>query len=134
MIYTKRLITIKNTTASIDAPVILYRGDKEVGIIFEIIDSKFKFESSNGNLIDSSHAAYGQIVVACPNGSNTISDVMECENGLITFVMTASMMDELTEVGEYSFQIHLFNDTRTSRITLPIVTNGIEVKESIVTN
>ena len=58
MIYTKRLITIRNTTASIDAPVVLYRGDKEVEIIFEIIDSKFKFESSSGNLIDNSHAAY----------------------------------------------------------------------------
>lgn len=134
MIYTKRLITIRNTTASIDTPVVLYRGDKEVGIIFEIIDSKFKFESSNGNLINASHAAYGQIIVSCPNGSNTISDVTECENGLITFVMKASMMDELTEVGEYSFQIRLFNDTKTSRITLPVVTNGIEVKEPIVAN
>ena len=134
MIYTKRLITIRNTTASIDAPVVLYRGDKEVEIIFEIIDSKFKFESSSGNLIDNSHAAYGQMVIACPNGSNIISNVMECENGLITFVMTTSMMDELTEVGEYSFQIRLFNDTKTSRITLPIVVNGIEVKEPIVAN
>ena len=134
MIYTKRLITIRNTTASIDAPVILYRGDKEVGIIFEIIDSKFKFESSNGNLINASHAAYGQIIVACPNGNNTISDVTECENGLVTFVMKTSMMDELTEVGEYSFQIRLFNDDKTSRITLPIVANGIEVKEPIVAN
>ena len=134
MIYTKRLITIRNTTASIDTPVVLYRGDKEVEIIFEIIDSKFKFESSNGNLINASHAAYGQIIVACPNGSNTISDVTECEDGLITFVMKASMMDELTEVGEYSFQIRLFNDTKTSRVTLPIVANGIEVKEPIVAN
>lgn len=134
MIYTKRLITIKNTTARIDAPVILYRGDKEVEIIFEIIDSKFKFESSSGNLIDSSHAAYGQMVIACPNGSNIISNVMECKKGFITFVMTASMMDELTEVGEYSFQIRLFNDTKTSRITLPVVTNGIEVKEPFVAN
>jgi hypothetical protein len=134
MIYTKRLITIRNASASIDAQVVLYRGDKEVEIIFEIIDSKFKFESSSGNLIDNSHASYGQMVIACPNGSNTVSNVMECENGLITFVMTGAMMDELTEVGEYSFQIRLFNDTKTSRITLPIVTNGIEVKEPIVAN
>ena len=134
MIYTRRLITIRNTTASIDAPVVLYRGDKEVERIFEIIDSKFKFETSNGNLIDSSHAAYGQMIIACPNGSPVISDVIECENGLITFVMTGSMMDELTEVGEYSFQIRLFNDTRSSRVTLPIVANGIEVKEPIVAN
>ncbi len=132
MIYTKRIVTIRNTTASIDAPVVLYRGDKDVEIIFEIIDSKFKFESTSGNLINSSHAAYGQMAIACPSKAPIFSNVIACEDGLITFMMTTAMMDELTEVGEYSFQIRLFDSTRTSRVTLPPVINGIEVREPIV--
>lgn len=36
---------ISNSGASIDSPIILYRGDKEIEILFTIVDSKFKFSS-----------------------------------------------------------------------------------------
>lgn len=41
MIYTERTVKIKNGSASIDSPIILYRGDKDVEILFKIINSKF---------------------------------------------------------------------------------------------
>lgn len=132
MIYTERVVTIKNTDAMIDSVVILYRGDKDVEIIFKIIDSKFKFRSTKGNVIDNTQAAFGQLAILNPSGSNVISDVSPCGEGLVIFKMTGEMMDELTEVGRYSFHIRLYNEDQTSRITLPPVMDGIEVREPIV--
>ena len=132
MIFTERTVTIKNVEATIDSVVILYRGDRDVEIIFKIIDSQFKFSSSKGNVIDNTQAAYGQLAVLNPNGNNIISEVSPCQEGKVIFKMTGEMMDELVELGYYSFHIRLFNDDQTSRVTLPPVTNGIEVREPLV--
>ena len=132
MIFTERTVTIKNVESTIDSVVILYRGDRDVEIIFKIIDSKFKFSSSKGNVIDNTQAAYGQLAVLNPNGNNIISEVSPCQEGKVIFKMTGEMMDELVELGYYSFHIRLFNDDQTSRVTLPPVTNGIEVREPLV--
>lgn len=132
MIFTERTVTIKNVESTIDSVVILYRGDRDVEIIFKIIDSKFKFSSSKGNVIDNTQAAYGQLAVLNPNGNNIISEVSPCQEGKVIFKMTGEMMDELSELGYYSFHIRLFNDDQTSRVTLPPVANGIEVREPLV--
>ena len=42
------------------------------------------------------------------------------------------MIDEIYEVGMYSFHIRLFDEDQTSRITIPHVQNGIEIKEPLV--
>lgn len=132
MIYTERIVTIKNTDASIDSLIVLYRGDKDVEIIFKIIDSKFKFSSTKGNVIDHTQAAFGQLAILNPMGENVFSPIAACNEGLVTFTMTKEMMDELVEVGTYSFHIRLYNDDQSSRITLPPVIDGIEVREPIV--
>lgn len=132
MIYTERLVTIKNFEASIDSVVFLYRGDKDVEIIFKIVDSKFRFSSTKGNVIDNTQAAYGQLAILNPNGSNVCSEITACDEGKVKFTMTGEMMDELTEIGKYSFQIRLYNDDQSSRVTLPPVMDGIEVKEPLV--
>lgn len=132
MIYTERLVTIKNSEASIDSVVVLYRGDKDVEIVLKIIDSKFKFSSTKGNVIDHTQAAYGQLAILNPYGENICSDITECEEGKVTFMMTGEMMDEFIEVGSYSFHIRLYNEDQSSRVTLPPVMNGIEVREPLV--
>ena len=43
------------------------------------------------------------------------------------------MIDEITEVGYYTFQIRLFDESMNSRATLPEVNNGIEIREPIAT-
>lgn len=129
MIYTERVVTVKNSEASIDAVVFLYRGDKDVEIIFKIVDSKFRFSSAKGNVIDNTQAAYGQLAILNPNGNNIFSEITACDEGKVTFMMTGEMIDELTEIGKYSFHIRLYNDDQSSRITLPPVMGGIEVRE-----
>lgn len=131
MIFTERQITVRNGKSSINEPVILYRGDYEVSIKFTIImESKFRFKSGV-NLVDSEKASFGQLAILAPYGGNVFSDIVECEDGTVTFTLTREMIDQLEEVGKYSFQIRLFDYYKESRVSIPPVEFGIEVREPV---
>ena len=131
MIYTNRKVTVRNGVSTIDAPIILYRGDKEVDIKFEIIDIQFKFRGNNGNFIDNVKPSFGQLAIQNPDGHDTFTEISACEDGRVVFRITGEMIDEIHEVGFYSFHIRLYDD-ESSRITLPPVIGGIEIKEPLV--
>jgi hypothetical protein len=131
MIYGELTITIQNNVSTIDSPILLYRGDREIEVIFTIIQSKSKFDSGE-NLILRLEAYYAQLVIDRPDDEFIVSDISRCEEGKIKFTITKEMIDELVEVGYYSIQIRLFNQVKTSRITLPPVENAIEIKEPMI--
>ena len=136
MIFTDRTITVKKGTSSIDDIVILYRGDKEVDIRFTLNEnSPFMFGSgSKPNIIEKTEAAYGQLVIRTPNDLPSIfSEVVPTNEGKIIFTITGEMIDEITEVGHYTFQIRLFDESMDSRASLPEVVDGIEIREPIAT-
>lgn len=133
MIFTDRAITVSETISNIDKKIFLYRGDKEVEIRFTITNSEYKYKSTLGsNIIETTQASWAQLVIKNPN-TNVIllSDIGETNNGKVILNITGEMINEISEVGEYTFQIRLFNDSKTSRITLPEVIGGIVVKEPI---
>lgn len=129
MIRTTRTVSVSSFTSTINSPIVLYKGDKGIEIVFEI-NNKFKFVDSL-NLIETSNAAYGQLVIRNTNDISIISEIKECIDGKVTLVITESMTDEIQELGAYNFQIRLYDDTMESRITLPPVTGGIEIREPI---
>ena len=134
VIFTNRTITVKSGTGSINSPIILYRGDKEVEIRFTLKEEEpFRFNKETGsNIIENSEAAYGQLIIKTPNNLPTIfSEVMPTNKGQIVLKITAGMIDEIAEVGKYTFQIRLFDESTNSRVTLPEVNNGIEIREPI---
>ena len=134
MIFTNRTITVKRGVSSINEPIILYRGDKEVEIRFTLKEeAPFMFnKEADSNIIEVSEAAYGQLVIKTPNDLPAIfSEVTPTSEGKIVFKITGEMIDEITEVGNYSFQIRLFNESMNSRVTLPEVNSGIEIREPI---
>ena len=134
MIFTDRTVTVKGGVSSINEPIILYRGDKEVEIRF-VLKEKAPFifnKEVNSNIIELSEAAYGQLVIKAPNGLPPIfSEVAPTNEGKIVFNITAEMIDEIAEVGNYTFQIRLFDESMNSRVTLPEVNGGIEIREPI---
>ena len=136
MIFTDRTIRVKKGASSIDNPIVLYRGDKEVEIRFTLSES-FPFRFGVGaepNIIEKTEAAYGQLVIKTPNDLPSIfSEIVPTNEGKIIFTITAEMIDEITEVGNYTFQIRLLDESRNSRATLPEVVNGIEIREPIAT-
>lgn len=131
MIHTQRTISVGNQTSSIDFPIILYRGDREIEVEFTITGSKYMF--SNGeNVIQTTNAKYGQLVLDTPSRGNMFSEVTECKDGKVIFVVTREMIDELNEVGFYAFQIRLYDgEDMASRITIPPVYEGIDIRNPI---
>ena len=134
MIFTDRTIIVQKGTSSINDTIILYRGDKDVEIRFTLNEgSPFKFGSgASPNIIENTEAAYGQLVIKAPNNLPAIfSEVAPTNEGKIIFKITGEMINEITEIGNYSFQIRLFDEDESSRVTLPEVNSGIEIREPI---
>ena len=130
MIFTNRTITVRKGEARIDEPIVVYRGDYELEVRFIIMNSRFRFMSGT-NLIDTEKASYGQLAVLTPYGGNVFSDVAKCSDGAVTFVLSRKMLDQIEEVGLYSFQIRLMDYNKESRVSIPPIEYGIEVREPI---
>ena len=130
MIHTIRTVAVGDQESKIDSPIILYRGDREVEVEFTINGSKFTF-TNGGNVIKSTNATHGQLVINTPTGENAFSEVTECHDGKVVFIITKEMIDELIEVGFYSFQIRLFDESQISRVTIPPVLRGIDIRNPI---
>ena len=135
MIFTERTIKISKDTCEIDKPIVLYRGDYNVEVRFTIIESPFKYTTKNStNIIEDVKASYGQLVIKTPNEKPAIfTDVVETNEGSVIFTLSGEMIDESVEVGDYTFQIRLFDSNRGSRATIPPVENGISIREPIAT-
>lgn len=133
MIFTERTITIRNDSASINTPVILYRGDKNVEVRFTLVESPYKYSNRDSvNIIESTDAAYAQLIIKTPNDRDPIfGDITAVGQSNIIFVIEYGMIDEIGEVGEYDFQIRLFDSDQTSMVTLPEVVSGFIIKEPI---
>ena len=133
MIFTERNITIRNDSATINAPVILYRGDKNVEVRFILIESPYKYSNRDSiNIFESTDASYAQLVIKTPNDREPIfGDITAVGNNNVTFVIRHDMIDEIEEVGKYDFQIRLFDADQTSMATTPEVVGGFIIKEPI---
>ena len=134
MIFTDRTVIVQKGTSSINDIIVLYRGDKDVEIRFTLNEgSPFKFGSgASPNIIEKTEAAYGQLIIKRPNDLPAVfSEIAPTNEGKIVFTITGEMIDEIDEVGNYSFQIRLFDENKNSRVTLPEVDNGIEIREPI---
>ena len=120
MIFTDRTVIVQKGTGSINDPIILYRGDKDVEIRFTLSEgSPFRYGSgASPNIIEKTEAAYGQLVIKTPKNLPAIfSERTPTNEGKIVFKITGEMIDEITEVGNYSFQIRLFDESLNSRVT-----------------
>ena len=131
MIHTNRVVTVGDQESIIDRPIVLYRGDREVEIEFELIGNEYMF-STEGNVIKSVNASHGQLVLNTPSGENMFSELEECHEGKVIFVVTKEMIDEFIEIGFYSFQIRLYDSAEMkSRVTIPPVMNGFDIRNPI---
>ena len=131
MIYVDRTVTVQQGASRIDEPVVLYRGDYQVCIRFTIVSEGLKF-GSGFNMIEYENTPHAQLIILTPSSEVIVSDVLRCEEGVAEFIVPRELLDELHEVGKYSFQIRLYDYEQDSRITIPQVKNGIIVREPIV--
>ena len=132
MIYTEVKINIKNYQALIDKTIIVYRGDKNVEVQCEIFESPYRqYNIEASNTILNLNASFAQMVIQKPDNSYVIGEITPTHDGKVIFVIPPELIDESAEVGKFAFQIRLYNEDKTSRVTLPPVVGGIDVIEPI---
>ena len=124
-------ITIDGNKDSVDEPLYMYQGDKNIDIYFTIIDSKFKFSETNSNILVDSTAKYSNKKVLKPNGEKIKTDKKEIEDNQIIFTINQEFADEATEIGKYKLQIQLWSidANNQGRVTIPPI--EFEVLEPI---
>ena len=121
-------MTIEGRTASLSESIYLYRGDRNVDILFTITDAKFKFNEYSGNILVESTAKYATVNVLQPNGTTFSSERLAIIDNKVVLTIDQQFIDEITEVGTHLVQIQLW-DTDNGRVTLPPI--NFEVLEPI---
>lgn len=121
-------MTIEGSTASLSESIYLYRGDRNVDILFTITDAKFKFNEYSGNILVESTAKYATVNVLKPNGTTFSSEKLAIIDNKVVLTINQQFIDEVTEVGTHLVQIQLW-DTDNGRVTLPPI--NFEVLEPI---
>lgn len=124
MIYIERKIIIKNNEATIEEPIVLYKGDRNIELQFTIENNPFKYKPGMD-------VTYGQLIIKRPSTTPIFSEPAKMSSSRVLFTVTEEMIDELVELGDYDFQIRLLNTDQTSRGSLPPVTAGIIIKEPL---
>ena len=129
MVSTSVSIKVNGNISIQDRDIFIYRGDKNIKVYFTI-DAPYKY--SDDMDVENSNAVYAQLVIRTPNDQPTIfSEVQPTEYGVVVLIITAEMINELVEIGDYDYQIRLYDTTQTSRVSIPPIIGGIKVLEPI---
>lgn len=123
MLSTECLITVRKGTSKINAPIVLYRGDKNIEVKFNIRNNPFIADSS---------IKYGQLIIKLPEpGIVNFSSINEFDGEVVSFILPSDMMDEISEVGLYTIQLRFYNEDKTSVATLPEIAQALDIREPI---
>ena len=121
MIYATVNMTIGDYSSTCDNKILLYRGDKNVEMRIVMKGNKF-------TVLDST---YAQMIIKRPSATSVFSEPAPIQNDTVVFVITEDMIDELKEIGEYTFQVRLYDDTMTARATLPPCNSALIIERPI---
>ena len=124
-ILVQRTLSVSGNSASLDAPIYLYRGDRNIGVYMTI--------NSTGFDIKSNGAKYFTLYIIKPDGSEIAFEEQEIVSKQAKWVISQELIDEEIEVGTYDFQIRLFDDNKSSVVTLPPILDQLEIVEPIYT-
>ena len=123
MLSTECIISIKRGTSKINAPIVLYRGDKNIEV---------KFQINNNPFIADSAVKYGQLIIKLPEAGIVIfSTINKFDEEVVSFILPEDMMDEIVEVGLYTIQLRFYNEDKSSVATLPEIAQALDIREPI---
>lgn len=66
-----------------------------------------------------------------PYGKTINFPIQEVTDNYIVLLITGELIDEDTEVGDYTIQIRLYDKDKNSKLTLPAITNCIHIQQPI---
>ena len=109
MIYANVELTVEDRKTVANKNIVLYRGDRNVEIRFVIKGNRF-------TILDST---YAQMIIRRPSTTSVFSDPAPIQNDTVVFTISEDMIDELKEIGAYTFQVRLYDNSMNARATLP---------------
>ena len=124
MIYATVNLTIHERESVCDKIITLYRGDKNVQIRFVLKNNKFTVVNQT----------YARLIINRPSAPSLLTDVALIENNTVILTISGDMIDELTEIGVYQFQIRLYDDNMDSRVTLPPCNSSLIIEKPIISD
>lgn len=114
-------ITVDGDKAKLDKNIYLYKNNKNIIYYFKIQNAPFKFINAV-DMVESLNASTADIKILKPNGVKKRIKNIPIENGKVKLEIDDSFMDEISEIGKYTFQIDLYdNATNKGRVTIPPV-------------
>ena len=129
-IFAERKLKIMENVTQMDHDIVLYRGNRNVFILFTIENLMFGFKdfSTGYETLSPSHA---YITLLTPLFEEIKLGKVPIEDDKIKFSISELMIDELAEVGDYTIVIDLYDIVEDSLLTIPPIENQLKVRDRI---
>lgn len=129
-IYANRTLKIMESVTQMDKDIVLYRGNRNVYIFLSIDNLSFGFR----NLLtdyETMMPTHAYIMLLSPLYEEIPIGKTEIVDDKIRFCITERMIDELTEVGDYTIVIDLYDSVEDSLLTIPPIEGQLKVRDRI---
>ena len=123
MLYARVNLTVREERTYSDRKIMLYRGDNNVDIEFNLTSIDYVIEDSK----------YVQAILTRPYAPSIFSEIFALENNKFVLTITGDMIDELTELELYSMQLILYDETQEDKVSLPPCYDIFDIKKPLAT-
>lgn len=122
MILRELVLTVNNTTASLNEPLQIYRDDRGITLKIKVLKYKYLFDKlTEEDVVTDSSIISARAIIRKPDGVTMFECPREnIEDDCVMIHITRDWTDEDIEIGKYQLQIQLYgSDFVNERITLP---------------
>ena len=123
MLYARVNLTVREERTYSDRKIMLYRGDNNVDIEFNLTSIDYVVDNSK----------YVQAILTRPYAPSIFSELFALEDNKFVLTITGDMIDELTELELYSMQLILYDETQEDKVTLPPCYDIFDIKKPLAT-
>ena len=113
-------LMISGEQAVLSQPLVIFKNDNGISFNFKISQSNYKFDKNPVDLANEFGAVSARMLILKPDKSSYMTTRVNLADNTISLVITSDMINELSELGTYYLQIHLY-DCDDNRITTPPV-------------
>ena len=131
-IFRECTIRLSKDTATIDEPVYVFKGDRNIKLKFNLQGLRYKFSEHPLDIyFETQQAAFCQVKWYRADDVKITFDIQSCDGGMPVLVIGEELMDEDVELGNYSIQIRLLDYNKNSILTLPLIENAVTIKAPV---
>lgn len=121
-------LTVSKNTAKLDEEIFLYKNDRNIKLLIEIVDNKYRYKSDDlSNLLVKYKASYVQVKWYKNAEVKKEFPIQATDDGKVVFVIEGQLIDEDTELGDYDLQLRLLNESQESIRSLPIIKGAVHI-------